>query len=31
MIAAVWRGIGPELELTEIPIPEPKSGGRWFG
>jgi S-(hydroxymethyl)glutathione dehydrogenase/alcohol dehydrogenase len=26
MIAAVWRGIGPELELTEIPIPEPKTG-----
>ena len=26
MIAAVWRGNGPELELTEIPVPEPKSG-----
>jgi S-(hydroxymethyl)glutathione dehydrogenase/alcohol dehydrogenase len=26
MIAAVWRGRGPELELTEIPVPEPRSG-----
>lgn len=26
MIAAVWRGDGPELEITELPVPEPKSG-----
>lgn len=26
MIAAVWRGTGPELELTELPVPEPKTG-----
>lgn len=26
MIAAVWRGDGPELEVTELPVPEPQSG-----
>lgn len=26
MVAAIWRGNGPELELAEIPVPEPKSG-----
>lgn len=26
MMAAVWRGDGSELEITEIPVPEPKSG-----
>lgn len=26
MLAAVWHGNGPELELTELPVPEPQAG-----